>query len=331
MEITEARALLDSRGVKGGEITKTTGSFGKEIFLVDDSLVLRVSAAPPDGELAKFDRVRDLPGVPRALDSGSWKSGTRAGAATLYWVLVSLVPGEELFDTLDALDRDARERVALGMSGFLDRLHGIRGETYDIGHYVPVIGSFPGSWKAGHLAYRDWLLKELGGLSLDAPGRGIVARCGDWIDAHADCLEYEGGPCLLHNDFHPKNVIVREGAFSGVIDWECSQWGERDFELVHFVHWALAPVGTEMKAGPELPLHRIAAALLAAQFRSSPVPRAAERLRTYLLEHDLFQIVLSKGARKDIYYPRLARWLDGESDRFLADWGVLPDSNGGMQ
>jgi len=314
MDTHQAQRLLSSRGIDSRRLEKKTGSFGKELFMVDDRYLLRTSASPMDAEIAKFERVKGLASVPHVLETGTWE-GEAEGSGPTHWILVELIPGAELFDTLDTLSAADQKRVALALSAFLDGLHAIRGEGYDMGHYFPVIGDFAGSWRQGHAAYQDWLREGLAPLDLDTRERAVVDRCVAWMRDHADCLAFEAGPRLLHNDFHPRNIIVKDGAFSGVIDWECSQWGEGDFELVHFAHWHLSPVDS----GPSLAV--LTEALFAAQGRARPVPRLPERIKTYLVEHDLFQIVLSKGARKGLFFPRLEGWLAGTSDRFFEQCG----------
>ena len=49
------------------------------------------------------------------------------------------------------------------------------------------------------------------------------------------------GEFVMQIDFHPKNIIILEDRLAGIIDWECSQFGEADFELAHLVHWCIYP------------------------------------------------------------------------------------------
>ncbi len=110
---------------------------------------------------------------------------------------------------------------------------------------------------------------------------------------------------MLHNDFHPKNIIVRDGEFSGVIDWECSQFGEADFDLCHLIHWCLFPPKPDADFRP----------FLWSLFHASPecvsVPDIAERLTIYQIEHELIQLIWSGGKSEDDRVRRLDAWLEG--------------------
>ncbi len=90
-----------------------------------------------------------------------------------------------------------------------------------------------------------------------------------------------------------------------MIDWECSQYGEADFDLCHLVHWCLYPPQTGIDYRPFL------GALLAASPQCARAPRLAQRLTLYQIEHELQQIVWNASQAQDWRVPRLVRWLDG--------------------
>jgi len=47
-------------------------------------------------------------------------------------------------------------------------------------------------------------------LGLEPSSQGIISKAFDYIYANIDFLQYQAGAKLLHNDFHPKNIIVME-------------------------------------------------------------------------------------------------------------------------
>jgi thiamine kinase-like enzyme len=124
-------------------------------------------------------------------------------------------------------------------------------------------------------------------------------------------LDFQTGPKVLHNDFHPKNILLNQRSFSGVIDWECSQYGEADFELCHFIHSCLYPPNANIDFRPFL--HSL--------FQSSPkcanVPDIATRLTIYQIEHDIQQIIWHGSKAETERVPRIIRWMDGGVDNLF--------------
>lgn len=55
-----------------------------------------------------------------------------------------------------------------------------------------------------------------------------------YIERHLACLE--GRPNqFLHDDFHVGNLIVRDGTYAGVIDFNRYDWGDPVHEFVKLV------------------------------------------------------------------------------------------------
>ena len=47
----------------------------------------------------------------------------------------------------------------------------------------------------------------------------LIQQCLDYDNVHLDLLTAVDGPCVVHRDFRPSNIIVHEGKLQGVIDW----------------------------------------------------------------------------------------------------------------
>lgn len=116
---------------------------------------------------------------------------------------------------------------------------------------------------------------------------------------------------MLHNDFHPRNILLDRGRFSGVIDWECSQFGEADFDLCHVIHWCSYPPKPDIDFGP----------FLGTLFQSAPVcaqvPDLARRLTIYQVEHEIQQIIWHDRRAEAERVPRITRWIDGGVEDLL--------------
>jgi len=136
----------------------------------------------------------------------------------------------------------------------------------------------------------------------------VIKRAYRFLQVSIGVLDFQAGPKLLHNDFHPRNTLLYKGKFSGVIDWECSQYGEADFELCHWFHWCLYPPKSGIDFRPFL------CALFEALPKCTQVPNLAQRLTIYQIEHEIQQIIWHGCEVESWRVPRLVRWMDGDLD-----------------
>lgn len=72
----------------------------------------------------------------------------------------------------------------------------------------------------------------------------------DWIEkirlyfyTHVDLLASVDGPCIVHRDFRPGNLMVCEGKLQGVIDWAGARasFAEEDFSSLEHGEWTKSP------------------------------------------------------------------------------------------
>ena len=255
-------------------------------------------------EQEKFRRVEALRFVPKIKQVGVLER--EVGPA--YYTLLTLLPGDDFVDVY--LETNAAQQEQLGKDSalFLDNLHAFTGTHYDIGLYVPALPNFSGTWRAGHQKYWELLQQGTKALQLEPYSSQIFDRAFRFLNASIEALDFQTGPTVLHNDFHPRNILLNHGQFSGVIDWECSQYGEADFELCHLVHWCLYPPQFYIDFRP----------FLRALFQSSPrcaqFPDLAKRLTIYQIEHEIQQIIWQGSKAETERVSRLLQWMDGGVD-----------------
>lgn len=297
----EVNQVCQRHGIECKEVKTITGSFAKQIFIINQELLLRVSATTMAGEQERFRRIAGLPFVPHIQHSGLLERTT----GPLYYILLSLLPGDDFINVYAETTITQQAQLGKDVALFLDTLHTLSGPTYDIGLYIPILPQFAGTWRAGHQEYWAHLQQGTAALPLKPESIALIEAAFRFLDTSIDALDFQTGPKLLHNDFHPKNIILNHGRFSGVIDWECSQFGEADFELCHLIHWALYPPKPTINFRPFL------GALFQAQPQCTQVPRLAERLTLYQIEHELQQLIWHGGKREAERMPRIHRWLDG--------------------
>ena len=271
--------------------------------LHDGKYILKISTAALD-EQTKQDRVKSLRLTAKIHSSGSFA----VSGCEYHYVMLDFLQGDELWSVAQSLTDKEQYSIGKEIAQFLNELHSITDDYYDIGHYIPTVPRSKKSWKDGHLEYAAILKKELAGVTLELNSRQTVTEAFDYIHANIDSLEYQEGARLLHNDLHPKNIIVHEGKLAGVIDWECSQFGEADFELSHLFHWCIYPSVQE---------NNLEILLKSAIENSRAIPDMCKRMTIYQLEHELNQIIWRGKKQEAERIHRINGWLNGKAAAFL--------------
>jgi len=288
-----------------------TGSFDKKLFVINQAWLLRVSATPMTLEQEKFGRVATLDFVPKVIHTGMLARDD----GPLYYTLLTFLPGDDFVNVYQATTEAQQRQLGRDIAVFLDNLQELNGTHYDIGLYVPALPHFSGTWREGHQHYWERLKQGAAQACLNADSIRVFARAYQFLEDAAAALDFQSGPKLLHNDLHPKNILVAQGRFSGVIDWECSQYGEADFDLCHFIHWCIYP------PQPDIDFRVFLRALFEASPRCTRVPDLARRLAIYQVEHEMQQIVWQGSAAEAWRVPRLVRWLNGGVEELLREIG----------
>jgi len=71
----------------------------------------------------------------------------------------------------------------------------------------------------------------------------MIKRCQRYYNSHLNLLDSVDGPCIVHRDFRPGNVIVDGHEIQGIIDW-CSavaSFAEEDFCCMEHGQWSNNP------------------------------------------------------------------------------------------
>jgi Ser/Thr protein kinase RdoA (MazF antagonist) len=71
----------------------------------------------------------------------------------------------------------------------------------------------------------------------------LLDRCRHYFDTHIDLLDLADGPCIVHRDFRPGNLIVRDGKLQGIIDWSAGRasFAQEDFCSMEHTVWSTDP------------------------------------------------------------------------------------------
>lgn len=299
LEEKDIREIFMANQLQCNKITKAFGSFDKELFFIDDNYLIRTSKQSMLDELNKINRVKNLKHVPKIVHASDQSSTS----CKLYYLILLYIKGCELFAEFNNLQDQNIHDIGVELAEFLLNLHRIKGNKYDIGHYVPIIPGYDKSWRSGHERYWYDIYTGLEKLQLSDELRQILDLSNEYINTNISSLDFENGSSLLHNDFHLKNIIIYNNTFSGVIDWECSQYGEADFDLIHLLHWCLFPPSKDFD------MKQLFNTIFLSYMKKRRIPMIEKRLTIYLLEHDFIQILWSKGKRADEYISRIKWWV----------------------
>lgn len=75
----------------------------------------------------------------------------------------------------------------------------------------------------------------------------LLGQCRNYFDTHLHHLASVDGPCIVHRDFRPGNLIVHQGRLHGIIDWAGARasFAEEDFCSLEHGEWSNNSNGKE--------------------------------------------------------------------------------------
>jgi Ser/Thr protein kinase RdoA (MazF antagonist) len=71
----------------------------------------------------------------------------------------------------------------------------------------------------------------------------LLDQCRHYYDTHVNLLLSADGPCMVHRDFRPGNILVDKGKLQGIIDWASGRasFAQEDFCLIERGEWSTDP------------------------------------------------------------------------------------------
>lgn len=71
----------------------------------------------------------------------------------------------------------------------------------------------------------------------------LLERCRSYYHEHLHLLDAVDGPCMIHRDYRPGNIIVYEGKIQGIIDWSSARasFAQEDFCHMEHTEWSVHP------------------------------------------------------------------------------------------
>lgn len=159
--------------------------------------------------------------------------------------IIQVVPPSE--ENNGAILMECLPGALLKMTDFTDRL------AYEIGSMLARIHlnrttGYGDLIEPGHLSgdpHSYFTLKFEEGLnecSAHLPP-SLMEHCRHYYYTHFDLLSGADGPCMVHRDFRPGNLIVYNGCLQGIIDWASARasFAEEDFCSIEHGEWPNQP------------------------------------------------------------------------------------------
>ena len=199
---------------------RTEGGFGHDHFSDRAQILI--------WQHATFNR---LPEHVRSIDCGYFTHDGRlksAGDAEEYFLLMEEVEGVEYFLDLERIRKDGATELdvarASALSGYLADIHARKHDSREL--YVRRIRDLVGHGEC-IMGLMDSYPDDLDFITGNELAE-IERSCVDWrwkLKSGTDRL------CMVHGDFHPWNVMFREGTDFTVLDRSRGEWGEAADDL----------------------------------------------------------------------------------------------------
>jgi fructosamine-3-kinase len=152
------------------------------------------------------------------------------------FLVLSEVQGDLLVDVFESFSRTNLERFYYDFGRVVGKIHSIKfdkfgecfdGKTVEGYSFIDFKGPFD-SWKD---FFMEIIKKRLGVLK-NSELDDLVEPMRSWFESKLFLLDFDVMPSLIHEDLNQKNVFVKNGVVSGVIDFDDSFIGHNEEELM---------------------------------------------------------------------------------------------------
>lgn len=157
-------------------------------------------------EVLFMNRLSDKLPVPHVIDVAEPKA-----------ILMEYIPGR----VLEPADID--EKMAFECGKWLAKIHQNRCSGY--GDLIK-----PSLCDDPSLHFTDKFEEGLRECSQVLP-QELLEKCRQFYKAHLGLLSKVDGPCIIHRDYRPGNLMLHEGKIRGIIDWSSARSGFAEEDL----------------------------------------------------------------------------------------------------
>ncbi len=192
------------------------------VFRVGEEAILKVCPRPNDylRELYFLRRLQGVLPVAKIMGTVDPEEGVH-GAILMQCLRGALMRQEE-----------CREGLAYETGQLLARVHMCREEKFGDAIRAETLCDDP------RLHYREKFEEEFSECVGHLP-KELLEKVRGYFEQHVDELLDVDGPCIVHRDFRPGNIIVFQGKIQGIIDWARARlsFSQEDFCLLEHMEW----------------------------------------------------------------------------------------------
>ncbi|GMU19720.1 MAG: hypothetical protein AMXMBFR12_09120 [Candidatus Babeliales bacterium] len=199
------------------DVYKITESSGKE-------LILKICSRPQDFFkelyfLNYFTGKLPVPHIIRSFEPQADITGA---------ILMECLPGAILKIT------EVTDSLAFEMGSLLARIN--QNRTTGYGNFIA-----PDSLVSNPTLYFAQKFEERFSECKDHLPLTLMGQCRQYYNAHIELLDTVDGPCIIHGDFRPGNIIAHNGRLQGIIDWSStrSSFAEESFCPLEHAEWSI--------------------------------------------------------------------------------------------
>jgi aminoglycoside phosphotransferase (APT) family kinase protein len=225
--------ICEQEGITASDIRPLEGGQLNQVFLVDDTHVVRIGTRPNSyarlaDEAERMRRAAEFMPVPRIDALGQYRGHP--------YQIQQFIQGDKLHHLWRGMSPSERERIMAELAGDLRNLHKLR-----YAEFGRACGDGAGyaSWPAYYEAAWQGTLAAIETLDIPIP-RETLALALDYVQEHRHVLR-GGKPALVHRDLWPGNILVRDGAIAAILDFELSVQAPADYELWLMERFCLYP------------------------------------------------------------------------------------------
>lgn len=164
-------------------------------------------------EFSVLNLLKDKIPVPKVLDF--FDEGFDKGGA----LLLSYIDGESILGNV-------HKDISYQMGELLGKLHSVSSEYFGDIRNSNKVSKENDWWKMIFDWFQDWIP-----LCEKALSKDILYNCIDFFKEMYEDLPKPDGPCVIHLDYRPANILVKGNKIAGLIDFESSRYGSADIDF----------------------------------------------------------------------------------------------------
>ena len=192
---------------------------GRTIVRIDNNLVVKSGHLKPhEADTFRFIAAKTTIPVPKVHDV-RWENGQAMS------IVMDYIPGERLDKAWDTLNTEQKISIADQLRGYMEQLRCLKGEyigAIDRGKaIIGQISSLEGGPFDSEREFNDFILGD------------IVPAAPDLLRHYARfALTDDHEIVFTHSDFAPRNILVKDGHVTAIVDWEYAGWYPKYWEYI---------------------------------------------------------------------------------------------------